>query len=124
MSKRANGDGAVFFNNQKQKWVGQISLGYDEKGNRKRKTVYGSTKTEVKQKLKQIEIGIFTGNFTDKSNITIYQLAKQLLDDDYNSNFIKEKMTAKQSGLLFILIRLCALRKKTEVRGFDIIPLE
>lgn len=44
----------------------------------------------IKQKLKQIEIGIYTGNFVDKSNITIYQLAKQILDDDYNANLIKE----------------------------------
>lgn len=90
MSKRANGDGAIFFNETKKKWVGQITLGYDENGNRKRKTVYGSTKSEVKQKLKQIEIGVFTGEFVDKSNITIYQLAKQILDDDYNANIIKE----------------------------------
>lgn len=90
MRKRANGDGAVYFSDTKNKWVGQITLGYDESGNRKRKTVYGSTKSEVKQKLRQIEIGIYTGDFVDKSNITIYQLAKQILDDDYNSNLIKE----------------------------------
>lgn len=90
MSKRANGDGAIFFNETKKKWVGQITLGYDENGKRKRKTVYGTTKSEVKQKLKQIEIGVFTGEFVDKSNITIYQLAKQILDDDFNANIIKE----------------------------------
>lgn len=90
MKKRANGDGAVYFNEHKNKWVGQITLGYDENGNRKRKTVYGFTKTEVKQKLKQIEVGVYTGDFVDKSSITIYQLAKQLLDDDFNANLIKE----------------------------------
>lgn len=90
MGKRANGDGAIYYSDKKKRWIGQITLGYDEKGNRRRKTVYGSTKTEVKQKLKQIEIGIYTGEFIDKSNITIYQLAKQLLDDDYNANLIKE----------------------------------
>ncbi len=90
MGKRANGDGAVYFSDAKKKWIGQITLGYDESGNRKRKTVYGSTKSVVKQKLRQIEIGIYTGDFVDKSNITIYQLAKQILDDDYNSNLIKE----------------------------------
>ncbi len=90
MKKRANGDGAVYYNEAKKKWVGQITLGYDENGSRKRKTVYGNTKSEVKQKLKQIEIGVFTGEFVDKSNITIYQLAKQILNDDFNSNFIKE----------------------------------
>lgn len=90
MKKRANGDGAVYFSDKKKKWVGQITLGYDENGKRKRKTVYGSTKTEVKRKLMQIEIGVYTGDFVDKSGITVYQLAKQMLDDDYNANLIKE----------------------------------
>lgn len=71
-------------------WAGQISVGYDENGKRKRKTVYGKTKTEVQQKLKQIEYDIKSGTFVDKSGITIYHLGKQLLDDDYNLNHIKE----------------------------------
>lgn len=71
-------------------YEGKISLGYDENGKRKRKTVYGKTKTEVQQKIKQIEYDIKSGTFVDKSGITIYHLGKQLLDDDYNLNHIKE----------------------------------
>lgn len=122
MAKRANGDGAVYFSDKKKKWVGQITLGYDEKGNRKRKTVYGSTKSEVKQKLKQIEIGIFTGSFVDKSNITIYQLAKQILDDDYNANLIKENTYYRHIETLRRLkdIYNTPLQKATElqIKGF------
>ena len=116
--KRANGDGAVYFSDTKNKWVGQITLGYDESGNRKRKTVYGSTKSEVKQKLRQIEIGIYTGDFVDKSNITIYQLAKQILDDDYNSNLIKENTYYRHLETLRRLkdIYNTPLQKSTEMQ--------
>ena len=40
MSKRANGDGSIFYNESKGKWVGQITLGYDENGRRKRNARY------------------------------------------------------------------------------------
>ena len=90
MSKRANGEGSIYERKGRKGYCGTISIGYDENGKRKRKTVYGKTKTEVKQKLKSIEYQIYTGDFVDKSNITIYQLAKQMLDDKYNYNEIKQ----------------------------------
>lgn len=89
MSKRANGEGTVYYNEKKNKYVGQISLGYDENGKRRRKTVYGDTPAEVHKKLKNIEFKIFTGEFIDRNDITIYHLAKQLLDDKLNYNEIK-----------------------------------
>ena len=88
--RRSKGDGAIYFDEKRGLYVGQISLGYDDKGKRKRKTVYGSTKTDVKAKLKNIEFQIYTGTFVDKSDITIYHLAKQILDDKLNQNEIKE----------------------------------
>lgn len=88
--KRANGDGSIFYDEKKKLYRGQVVIGYDENGKMKRKTVSGKNPTEVKQKLKQIEYGIFSGEFVDKSSITIYHLAKQILDDKYNLNEIKE----------------------------------
>lgn len=88
--RRSKGDGAIYFDEKRGLYVGQIGLGYDDKGKRKRKTVYGSTKADVKAKLKNIEFQIYTGTFTDKSNITIYHLAKQILDDKLNANEIKD----------------------------------
>ena len=88
--KRANGDGSIFFDEKKQLYRGQIVIGRDENGKMKRKAVSGNSPTEVKQKLKQIEYGIYSGEFVDKSNITIYHLAKQIIDDKYNLNEINE----------------------------------
>ena len=88
--KTANGSGSITYNKQKDLWVGQITVGYDEEGKQRRKSVSGKNKTEVAQKLKQIEYGIFSGDFVDKSSITIYHLAKQMIEDKYNLNEIKE----------------------------------
>ena len=88
--KRANGDGSIFYSENKKMWIGCVSLGYNEKGKRIRKSVSGESKTEVKQKLKQIELSIYNGEFVDESRITIYNLAKQMLDDKLNMNEINE----------------------------------
>lgn len=88
--KRANGDGSIRYDKQKGIYRGTITIGYDENGKQKRKSVSGKNPTEVKQKLKQIEFGIFSGEFVDKSSITIFHLAKQMIDDKYNMNEIKE----------------------------------
>ncbi|MCC8073438.1 MAG: site-specific integrase [Clostridiales bacterium] len=90
MSKRSNGDGAIFYDEKRNRYRGQITIGYDEEGKQKRKSVSGKTKQEVKEKLKQIEYGIYSGSFIDDSSITIYHLAKQMIEDSYNSNEIKE----------------------------------
>ncbi|MBR2743572.1 MAG: site-specific integrase [Clostridia bacterium] len=88
--KNANGDGGIFYSKSQKLWRGQITIGYDENGNQRRKSVSGKNPQEVRQKLKQIEYGIFSGEFVDKSNITIYHLAKQMIVDKYNLNEIKE----------------------------------
>jgi integrase len=43
------------------RWVGQISLGYQATGSRKRKRVYGKTKTSVQDRLKELEQDLESG---------------------------------------------------------------
>ncbi len=91
MSKRrSKGDGAIYYDEKRKLYIGQITLGFDEYGKRKRKTVYGHSKTEVKEKIKAVEYQIFEGTFVDVSTITVYHLAKQILDDKLNQGEIKE----------------------------------
>ena len=89
--RRSKGDGSIYFDEKRKIYIGQINLGYDEQGSRKRKTVYGNTKAEVQAKLKNIEYRVFTGTFVDKNDITIYHLTKQILDEKLNQNEIQEQ---------------------------------
>lgn len=88
--KRANGEGSIYYNEKKQLYIGQVVMGYDENGKLKRKSVSADNKTEVRQKMKQIELQIFNGEFIDESSITIYNLAYQMIIDKYNMNEINE----------------------------------
>ena len=85
------GDGTIFYSNSQKKWMGQINVGRDENGKIKRKTVYGKTAEEVKEKLNQIKYSIYSGTFIDISHITFYQLAKQMQDDKLAMNEIQEQ---------------------------------
>ena len=88
--RQANGSHTIFYVENKKHWQGQICIGFKEDGRPNRKSVYGKTRKEVADKIKQIEYGIHTGTFTDKSEITIYHLAKQMIDESYNLNEIKD----------------------------------
>jgi hypothetical protein len=50
--RRGHGDDSIYFDQANACWVASVSLGHSPKGKRKRRTVRGRTKTEVRDKLK------------------------------------------------------------------------
>jgi integrase len=64
MSKRrGRGDDSIYWDDKRQLWVAQVSLGTDPTtGKRRRPTVHGATKQEVKDKLDQVKREASTGN--------------------------------------------------------------
>ena len=53
-TKRTNGEGNIFQRKSDGKWVGSITIGYDEKGRQKKKIIYGKNQTDVAKKLSEI----------------------------------------------------------------------
>lgn len=90
VKKKSNGECSVYYNKANNNWRGQITVGRDENGRILRKSVTGKTKSEVLEKLNQIKYDIRTGSFLKESEITIYHLAKQMLDDELALNYIKQ----------------------------------
>ncbi|MGW3744695.1 tyrosine-type recombinase/integrase [Streptomyces sp. NPDC005146] len=52
--RRSRGDGSLFWHEARQRWVAVASLGYDPSGKRIQKRASGKTKTEAKNKLKEV----------------------------------------------------------------------
>jgi hypothetical protein len=48
--RRGHGDDSVYFDAVNGYWVGSVSLGYSPDGKRRRRTVRGRTKTEVRDR--------------------------------------------------------------------------
>jgi integrase len=54
--RRGRGEGSIYFDEARQLWVSQVSLGRDPvSGKRRRQTVYGASKQEVRQKLLEMQ---------------------------------------------------------------------
>lgn len=92
--KRGNGEGTIFKReiNGKIMWVTEytISMCDTKTGKRKRKTIYGKTRQEVKKKLEKVITELNTDSYVDKSKVTFYDLAKEFIDTAYQMNKLKE----------------------------------
>lgn len=75
--RRGRGEGSIFFREDRKLWAASISDGQDEKGRRKRVTIFGKTKKIVREKLKE-KLGSTVS--LDAGKITVAQLMKQWLE--------------------------------------------
>ena len=87
--KNHYGEGSIFYSNVKQKWMAQINVGKDENGKVIRKSVTADTQEEVKAKLDELKLSIYTGKFVNSNTITFSQLVKQIYDEKLAMNEIQ-----------------------------------
>lgn len=70
--KRADGEGTIS-KRPDGTWEAKLSLGYDGDGKRRRKTVYGRTQGEVREKIETLKQQLASGTYTDvKLTLTVY----------------------------------------------------
>lgn len=90
MAKRGNGEGTIYYSEKLNKWVGQFTAGRKSDGKINRKSVYGNTRKEVKEKMTKALADVQTNKFIDVKDITVYELGKELLDTKLQTNKISE----------------------------------
>ena len=84
--RRGRGEGSVF-QRADARWVGRISLGYGDDGRRKTHTVYGKTKTDVKNKLTELQHEKASGTLvTDVTTMTVAEYLDAWLRDHVQPN--------------------------------------
>ncbi|OXM74539.1 MULTISPECIES: site-specific integrase [Amycolatopsis] len=52
--QRSNGDGGLFWEESRQRWRAEVTIGYTPAGKRRTRRAYAKTKTEAKSKLKEL----------------------------------------------------------------------
>ena len=77
--RRGRHEGSVY-QRKDGRWVGTISLGSDSNGKRKRKTVYGASKREAQQKLRQIQTQVDLGHVVEPSSLTLQEYLTRWLE--------------------------------------------
>lgn len=88
MKKRGNGEGTIYFVESRNKWLGQVSLGKDHNGKQIRKSIYGDSRREVKEKIDELLNKIQAGkDLTNKYSAV--EIAEQIRELKYSTNTIK-----------------------------------
>lgn len=84
MGKRGNGEGSIYYSEKLNRWVAQYTIGT------KRKSLYGKTRKEAKDKL-IVKLNEVQKNITvDDCDVTVYELGKKILETKLATNTIRE----------------------------------
>ncbi|MEI6790580.1 MAG: site-specific integrase [Myxococcaceae bacterium] len=78
--RRGRGEGAIFLH-PKGLWCASLTIGYDEKGIRKRRYVYGKTKKEVQNKLIEMHSASASGTLVNPKRMRLAEYLKHWLED-------------------------------------------
>ena len=90
MAKRGNGEGTIYYSEKLNKWVGQFTAGRKDNGKLNRKSVYGNTRKEVKEKITKALAEVQTNTYVEKNDITLMDLIDLQLNESLKANRIKE----------------------------------
>lgn len=101
MSKRGNGEGTIYYSEKLNKWVGQFTAGKKENGKLNRKSVYGNTRKEVKEKITKALSDVQNNTFIEKNKTIFIELMNNIIEEQFASNNIttasynRKKATSK-----------------------------
>lgn len=103
MSKREYGTGSVYYIEARKKWAAQYRVGYNADGKPKKKTVFGDTKKEVKDKLKKLQAEVVTGSYAEPSRLTVVDIAKSINDNKKALNIVGENAYIRNVNTISII---------------------
>jgi integrase len=79
--RKMNGEGSVYKRSSDGRWVGAVTLGYDERGKRIRKTVTAATKTAVLERLRIVQRQVADGLPMPDDRVTVSELLDRWQND-------------------------------------------
>jgi len=83
--RRERGDGAIYHDDERGRWVGQLDLGLSPTGRRRRPKVFGTTRQEVKDKLAALREADRQGVDLTARSVTFDQLAVMWVERDLDA---------------------------------------
>ena len=98
MAKRGNGEGTIYYSEKLNKWIGQFTAGRKADGRLNRKSVYGNTRKEVKEKMTKAIAQVQDNTYINSSEVTIEQLGQEIIDRKFETNNITEATYGRLLG--------------------------
>lgn len=106
MAKRGNGEGTIYYSEKLNKWVGQFTVGRKTDGKLNRKSVYGNTRKEVKEKMTKALADIQDNTFIEKSNVILIEVINSYCEQQYNANKLSEVSYLRKKETVKIISKL------------------
>lgn len=79
-ARRSYGEGSLYWDEDRQRWIANLTVGYTPDGKRIRRRASGRTKTEARAKLKQLVRDHDEGLATSERGYTVAQAVTDWLD--------------------------------------------
>ena len=98
------GEGSIYYVKSRDRYAGQVNLIID--GQPERRTVYGRTEREVKNKLMELQVQAKAGNLEPRKKpqiVTIYDLAEKMIEDQLSLNEIRQSTADRKFATLKML---------------------
>ena len=98
------GEGSIYYVKSRNRYAGQVNLIIE--GQPERRTVYGKTEREVKNKLMELQVQAKAGNLEPKKKpqiVTIYDLAEKMIEDQLALNEIRQSTADRKMATLKML---------------------
>lgn len=105
-TRKTNGEGSIYYSESKKLYEGKITIGFDSNGKQIRKSVYAKKKTDVVQKLNKLKSDLLNNDITQNNNATIYEIAKQYINNQYEANQVSASTLLRNKNTLAIIDKL------------------
>ncbi len=90
MSKKGNGEGTIYYSESLKRWVGQFVQYRKSDGSLKRKSLYGKTRKEVRDKMTIAMAEVQTNSYIENSNVSLVEIMEERLENQLALNQIIE----------------------------------
>ena len=105
-TRKTNGEGSIYYSESKKLYEGKVTVGIEPNGKLIRKSVYGKKKSEVVQKMNKLKAEFINNDFTQNNNATIYEIAKQYINNQFEANQVSASTLLRNKNTLSIIDKL------------------
>lgn len=84
--KNFNGEGTLYFSESLNRWVGQFT----DPNTGKRKSIYDTNEKKARKKLRDAIKAAEDGIYVNKTNVTVYQIGKDIVELKFKTKITKE----------------------------------
>lgn len=93
--KRGNGEGSIYYDKSRDRWIAQYICGVRDDGKVIRKSVSAKTKPEIIKKLNEVMYKANNLSYTEVNNITLDELISIAIEEKFQANVISEVSYAR-----------------------------